>query len=216
MKVAYGFIRFCSLVSLIIFPRFISLFFVKLRDAFLSYRFAVLTKTKRRVTLRYPFYVKGHKYIHIGDNFVACPGFRIECWDKYGNIIHQPSIQIGDNVCFNYNCHIGAIDRIVIGNNVLVGSHVLITDHSHGKSDYNNLLIPPMKRNLYSKGPVIIDDNVWIGEGVCILPNVHIGANCIIGANAVVTSDIPSNCVVAGNPAVVIREVIQYLKNTYV
>ena len=63
----------------------------------------------------------------------------------------------------------------------------------------------PSLRKLYSKGPVIIEDNVWIGEGVAILPNVIIGENSIIGANAVVTKDIPRNSVVGGNPAKIIR-----------
>jgi acetyltransferase-like isoleucine patch superfamily enzyme len=55
---------------------------------------------------------------------------------------------------------------------------------------------------------VIIEDNVWIGEGVAIMPNVTIGANSIIGANSVVTKDIPKNSVVAGNPASVIKNIV--------
>ena len=54
---------------------------------------------------------------------------------------------------------------------------------------------------------MIIEDNVWIGEGVAIMPNVTIGANSIIGANSVVTKDIPKNSVVAGNPARVIKNI---------
>jgi acetyltransferase-like isoleucine patch superfamily enzyme len=64
---------------------------------------------------------------------------------------------------------------------------------------------PPINRPLISKGPVIIEDNVWIGEGVCITPNVRIGKNAIVGANAVVTKDVPPNTVVAGVPARVIK-----------
>ena len=62
-----------------------------------------------------------------------------------------------------------------------------------------------MKRKLISKGPVIISDNVWVGEGVVILPDVSIGKNAIIGANTVVTKDVPDNAVVAGNPAKLIK-----------
>ena len=60
-------------------------------------------------------------------------------------------------------------------------------------------------RPMYSKGPVVIEDNVWIGEMVCILPNVRIGKGSIIGANAVVTKDVPANALVGGNPARVIK-----------
>ena len=63
----------------------------------------------------------------------------------------------------------------------------------------------PSERKLYSKGSVKIEKNVWIGEGVAILPNVTIGENSIIGANSVVTKNIPKNSVVGGNPARIIR-----------
>lgn len=112
-------------------------------------------------------------------------------------------IVIGNNVNINWYAHIGAINKIVIGDNVLIGSSVLITDHSHGQSGMSNL--PPAARPLYSKGPVIIGENVWIGEGAVILGGVEIGSNTIIGANSVVTHDIPANCVAAGVPAKIIK-----------
>ena len=80
-----------------------------------------------------------------------------------------------------------------------------ITDNSHGKSDYESLSIPPILRLLHSKGPVIIEDGVWIGDKVTILPGVRIGENSIIGANALVTKDVPANCVVGGVPAKLIK-----------
>jgi acetyltransferase-like isoleucine patch superfamily enzyme len=102
-------------------------------------------------------------------------------------------------------CHITAINKITIGNGVLTGRWVTITDNSHGKTDKNSFSIPPAKRALYSAGAVIIEDNVWIGDKVTILPNVHIGKNAVIGANSVVTKDIPENSVVAGIPAKVVK-----------
>ena len=56
-------------------------------------------------------------------------------------------------------------------------------------------------------GGIFIGNNVWIGANCCILPNVHIGDNCVIGAGSVVTKDIPSNSVAAGNPAKVIKKI---------
>jgi len=108
-------------------------------------------------------------------------------------------------VSVNFRCHIGVINEIRIGDNVLIGSNVLITDHSHGTTSYDDLAQAPTQRNLYSKGPVIIEDNVWIGENVSILPNVRIGQNSVIGCNTVVSKSVPSYCVVYGNPNKIIQ-----------
>ncbi|MFT3825799.1 MAG: DapH/DapD/GlmU-related protein [Chitinophagaceae bacterium] len=152
-----------------------------------------------------PYIVKNPQYISIGNNFNAMYNLRLEAWDAYGDDKFTPEIIIGDNVCLNTDVHIGCIDRIVIGNNVLMASRIFIADSSHGMITKEALALPPIQRPLFSKGPVIIGNNVWIGEGVCILHGVTIGDNAIIGANAVVTKDIPENAVVAGNPAKIIK-----------
>lgn len=150
-------------------------------------------------------YLIGGKYISIGNK--SCVGLRavLTAWDKYESDTFLPEIIIGNHVSIGDDSHITAINRIEIGNHVLTGKKITITDNAHGKSDFELLSLSPTARPLYSAGPVIIEDGVWIGDKATILPNVRIGKNAIIGANAVVTKDIPANCVAGGIPAKVIK-----------
>ena len=153
----------------------------------------------------WPIYIEGGQYMTINDGFNSGPGLRIECIDTYACCSYKPTLTIGKNVVLNYRCHIGCINSITIGDNVLIGSNVLITDHSHGRFEEESMFVPWNKKELYSKGPVIIEDNVWIGENVSILGGVTIGKGCVIGANAVVLHDIGPYSMAVGNPARVIR-----------
>lgn len=104
--------------------------------------------------------LKGAKYISIGKN--TCIGKRsvLTAWDKQNNKQFFPEIMIGNKVSIGDDCHISAINRIEIRNNVLMGKKITITDNSHGNTDAEALLIPPSQRVWFSKGPVIIGDNV--------------------------------------------------------
>ena len=117
----------------------------------------------------------------------------------------SPEIIIGNNCSIGVQSHITAISKITIGNNVLTGPRVLITDNAHGESTFESLQIAPAKRKLHSNGEVIIEDDVWIGEGAMIMPNVHIGKGAIIACNSVVTSDIPPYAIAAGSPDKIIK-----------
>ena len=121
------------------------------------------------ITLKYPFYFYNPACISIGNNFVAHKGLKIRAFKEFNMLKYNPQIVIKDNVSIETDCHIGCINRIEIGNNVLIASGVYISDHSHGLQDYSDLEISPLMRKLTSKGPVIIEDNVWIGERVIIL-----------------------------------------------
>ena len=147
----------------------------------------------------------GGKQISIGDDTIIQRHSILGCWTRYHDQTFSPSITIGDHCNIGEYCHITAINQIVIGNGLLTGRFVLITDNSHGGLSQAEAAIPPAARKLASKGPVVIGDNVWIGDKVTILAGVHIGDNAIIAANAVVTEDVPANTLVAGVPASVRR-----------
>jgi acetyltransferase-like isoleucine patch superfamily enzyme len=166
---------------------------------------SLVASVGKGLTVNWPFNGIGYKYMKIGEDFITAPGLRIEAWDEYAGVKHTPEIIIGNNVRLGYNAHIGAISKMKIGNNVLIGSQVLITDHQHGRLTPETLQILAIDRPLFSKGDVTIEDNVWIGENACILDGVTIGKNSVIGCNSVITKDVPPNSVVVGVPGRVVK-----------
>lgn len=152
--------------------------------------------------------------ISIGDNVYFDNWIYLTAWDCYSCIKQgqeyvqhfNPQLIIGDNCRFGAFNHITAINKIIIGNGVLTGKWVTITDNSHGILEESQENVMPIMRPMHSKGSVIIEDNVWICDKATILPHVTIGEGAIIAANAVVTKDVPSFSIVAGNPAIVIRK----------
>lgn len=150
-----------------------------------------------------PQYVKLGKKVKIGRRCV------IECWDSYhaGSEFEMcPELIIGNNSAIGDESHISCARKMTIGNGVLMGRKIFITDNNHGSSSREMLDIVPFDRPLTSAGPVVIEDNVWIGEKVSIMPNVRIGKSAIIAANAVVTHDVPPYAVVGGCPARIIKQ----------
>ena len=163
---------------------------------------------KESVIVR-PCFLQGDalKEIHIGENTRIQSHCVLECWNKFGNQDFEPTITIGSNCKIGEYSHITACNRITIGDGALVGRFTLITDNSHGSLSLENSNIPPIKRELVSKGEIVIGNNVWLGDKVTICGGVHIGDNVIIGANSVVTKDIPSHSMAAGIPAKVIKQI---------
>lgn len=157
------------------------------------------------VLFQHPVTLLGTKFITIGSNVQFGKLCILAAHSKYYNQILSPCITIGDNCNFGEYNHITCINSITIGNNVLTGRFVTITDNAHGETNLATLQIAPISRKLVSKGKVIIGDNVWISDKVTILPGVKIGNGVIIAANSVVTKDIPNYCLAAGVPAKIIK-----------
>ena len=151
--------------------------------------------------------LNGAKYISIGRGTSFGDYIYLTAWDyhKYSGQQFEPRVFIGENCHFGAYNHITCINHIRIGDSVLTGKWVTITDNDHGTTDKESLCSPPINRPLFSKGPVIIGKNVWIGDKATILSGVTIGDGAVIAANAVVTKDVPAYSVVVGNPAIVIK-----------
>lgn len=149
--------------------------------------------------------LKGGEYISIGEYCVIGEDVELTAWDNYKGQTFTPEIRIGNGCTIRKGSHITAICKIIIGDNLLTGPYVLITDNSHGTGLYKETNTRLHDRSLYSKGEVIIGNNVWIGEKASIMSGVHIGDGVIIAADSVVTHDIPAYSVAAGCPAKVIK-----------
>lgn len=146
--------------------------------------------------------------ISIGDNFSGGCDIALWSWNAVNIKGDDCKLIIKNNVSITDRCIISADNRIEIGNGCLLGRNTFITDNSHGENiSINELNISPHERNIFSKGTVIIGDNVWTGKNVCIMPNVKIGNGAIIGANSVVTHNIPPYSVAVGSPAKVIKTI---------
>lgn len=159
----------------------------------------------------YPLIMSGAKHIKVGDNVEISRLARIDAITHYWYTgqCFEPVLKIGNNAVIQISCHIGCINRIEIGDYTSIGARTYITDHTHGTIELSDLEKAPRKRALYSKGPVIIGKCVSIGEGCAIMPGVTIGDHSVIGANAVITKDIPPYSVAVGNPAKVIRNLLE-------
>jgi maltose O-acetyltransferase len=114
---------------------------------------------------------------------------------------HGFNIELGNYSGIGVNAMLDGTGGIVIGNNVMIASEVVILTANHKHDD---ITIPIMQQGEESV-PVIIEDDVWVGMRAIILPGVRIGRSSVIGAGAVVAKDVPPFSIVAGNPAKVVK-----------
>lgn len=113
----------------------------------------------------------------------------------------QCLLEIGDGCSIGRFNHIYATQRVVLGRHVLTANGVYISDNLHG---YQDVTVPILQQPIRQNASVEIGDGSWIGHNACIL-GVRIGRHCVVGANAVVTHDLPDFSVAVGAPAIVIR-----------
>lgn len=172
--------------------------------------FNLLIVRNDHLRLDYTSKIQGLKNVVAYGKVSAGRYFWLATYEKHTAPQHTPHIVFKGDFNASDFCHIGATHFIEIGNNVLFGSKVYVTDHGHGQysgeNKHSSPYEPPIKRCLDTNKTVIIGDNVWIGDNVAVLPGVHIGKGCIIGANAVVTKNIPEFCIAVGIPAKVIKK----------
>lgn len=150
-----------------------------------------------------PFLSYNPKAVYVGKDVAIYSGCWLDGIAEYAGKRFQPRLEIGEGASIGSGAHFIACGRVSIGRNVVIAQNVYISDNLHGYEDLSQGI---MAQPLVSPGPVIIEDEVWLGEGVCVLPNVTIGRHSVIGSNAVVTSSIPAYSVAVGVPAKVIRQ----------
>lgn len=163
-------------------------------------------KDAREVVFRKGLYLEGGEFVCIGANSKIGRNAVITAWRRFGESKFTPIISIGKNANIGDYVHITCANKVIIGDNFLTGRYVTISDNGHGNATLEDMSIPPLKRKLSSKGSVIIGNNVWIGDKATILSGVTLGDGVIVGANTVVTKDVPSYCVAVGNPVRIIKK----------
>ena len=142
------------------------------------------------------------RFIEIGENTMIGPHVALSAGMAPGQeCLSQPVVRIGDRCLIGRGSGIVGHFSIDIGDDVWTGHHVYITDQNHG---YDNVDIPISQQSMPEK-PVRIGSGSWLGHGTVVLPGADIGEHVVIGANSVVTGNIPSFSVAVGAPARVVK-----------
>lgn len=152
--------------------------------------------------VRKPLFLKNCANARLGDNVSIRQGARIEI--VHSNTDRIPELRIGNNVNIEQNVHIVCHSRVIIGSNVSITGNCAIVDVTHPYR-ITNSIEKIGNRILDEDSYVEIGDGAFLGFGCVVLPNVKIGKMAVIGANAVVTKNVPDYGIVAGNPAQLLK-----------
>jgi len=157
----------------------------------------------------YPSYPKAYKYFDSYRNFIH-KRFLKELGEKTflrDNVrfTHNRNISIGDNGIVGPNTILNAVEKITIGHDFLGGPELIIYTAEHGLENGET----PFSQQSNTSAPVTIGNNVYVGARVIILKGVTVGDNVVIGSGSVVTRNLESNAIYAGNPAKLIKKLSQ-------
>jgi acetyltransferase-like isoleucine patch superfamily enzyme len=149
-----------------------------------------------------PIRLSGERRISIGDHVFIGPDSWLQTisGEESGPI----AISIGSGTSIAGACVISAVKNVTIEDNVLVARNVYISDHIHR---YIQAGVPVLAQGLDKIMPVLIKRGAWLGQNVVVCPGVTVGEGAVIGANSVVTQNIPDYCVAAGAPARVVKTI---------
>lgn len=143
--------------------------------------------------------IDGYSRIFIGSKVYINDKAWLACAPLTGDA--NCKLIIGDGTYIGRFSHIYATSKIEIGKKVLMADKVYLSDNLHS---YGNIEMPVIDQPIKQTNPVMISDGAWLGENVCVI-GASVGKNSVIGANSIVTKDIPDYCVAIGSPAIVIK-----------
>lgn len=170
-------------------------------ETFISLKFRYRVYKKGGMAGR-PLKLSNEQDIEIGKNVVIKSDYRIECYEMFYNQKLSPKLIIEDGVIIGNGFTGFVAGSLTIGKDTILAGNVTLITENHGMNPELKL---PYHAQPLTVGSISIGKGCWLGQNVSVLPNVSIGDRCIIATNAVVTSDIPDCCIVAGCPARIIK-----------
>ncbi|MBV1877040.1 MAG: acyltransferase [Pseudomonadales bacterium] len=176
--------------------------YLKLERCYTQYRIAPHFKSLGSNSMMMkPWYIDIHGgFIEAGNNLhVITARDRRVILSTWQFEDYQGHITLGDNCLICPGVRFNSGSSINVGNNCMFAAGSYITD-----ADWHDIY--DRTKTIGTTAPITLADNVWIGDGAIVCKGVSIGENSVIGAGAVVASDIPANCIAAGNPARVIKQ----------
>lgn len=148
----------------------------------------------KKSAINFPATINVPQAIKVGQGVWIREHAWLNCISKNG----EPQLSIGNGTYIGRFVHINAYKSVILEDDVLISDRVFISDVHH---NFESKDIPTIKQGVTAPKPVHLKKGCWIGIGACIMPGVTIGNNAIVGANAVVTKDVPDGAIALGVPA---------------
>ncbi|MEX0780584.1 MAG: acyltransferase [Balneolales bacterium] len=174
----------------------------------------IFANEQKNLTIEPPYKIMTPSKIYIGDDVQIGPNCFLyikenfhepnapEAFQRERKQIFNPILTIGNRVRSRSGLQIAVMNKVDIGDDVIISANVFISDGTHG---YENAMEPYRYQTMTNIKPVHIKNGCWIGQNAVIMPGVVIGENSIVGANSVVTKNVPPRSIVAGVPAKIIK-----------